>query len=70
MEHHHFKYSAHREPGHAHVHFFGAGAFSFGDVTLENGDMMEIAFEGYGRPLRNPVRVQPEPLTLVQAAAL
>jgi hypothetical protein len=70
MEHHHFKYSAHRQPGDAHVHFFGAGAFSFGDVTLEDGDVMEIAFEGYGRPLRNPVRVQPEPLTVVQASAL
>ena len=70
MEHHHFKYSAHRQPGDAHVHFFGAGAFSFGDVTLEDDDVMEIAFEGYGRPLRNPVRVQREPLALVQAAAL
>ena len=35
MEHHHFKYSAHRQPGDTHVHFFGAGAFSFGQVTLE-----------------------------------
>ena len=30
LEHHHFKYAAHRVPGQAHVHFFGAAAFSFG----------------------------------------
>ena len=30
IEHHHFKYPAHRQPGDVHIHFFGAGAFSFG----------------------------------------
>jgi hypothetical protein len=58
LEHHHFKFEAHRRPGDLHVHFFGASAFSFGaGVKLENGDVMEIAFEGFGRPLRNPLRV-------------
>lgn len=58
IEHHHFKYPSHREPGDVHVHFFGAGAFSFGDgVSLEEGDVMEVGFEGYGRPLRNVLRV-------------
>jgi len=32
LEHHHFKYDEHRRPGDAHIHFFGADAFSFGDV--------------------------------------
>ena len=70
MEHHHFKYEAHRQPGDAHVHFFGAGAFSFGEVTLEDGDVMEISFENFGRPLRNPLRVDRRPLALVQVTAL
>ena len=58
IEHHHFKFEAHRRPGDLHVHFFGASTLSFGDgVELADGDVMEIRFEGFGRPLRNPVSV-------------
>ncbi len=58
LEHHHFKYAAHRQPGDVHVHFFGADRFSFRDgVRLENGDVIVIAFNNFGRPLRNPVRI-------------
>lgn len=65
MEHHHFKHPAHRHAGDVHVHFFGADAFSFGDrVTLQDGDVMQIHFSGFGRPLRNPVRVDRSPQTL------
>jgi hypothetical protein len=54
LEYHHFKYAEHRQPGQAHVHFFGAAAFSFGaQVALHHGDIMEIAWEGLGRPLQN-----------------
>jgi hypothetical protein len=67
MEHHHFKYAAHRQPGDVHVHFFGAGAFSFGEVTLQDGDVMEISFEGFGRPLRNDLRIDREPVSLIEA---
>jgi hypothetical protein len=39
------------------VHFFGADCLSFSDhIRLQDGDIMQIAVEGYGRPLRNPVR--------------
>ncbi|SPE22518.1 conserved hypothetical protein [Candidatus Sulfopaludibacter sp. SbA3] len=58
LEHHHFKFEAHRRPGDVHVHFFGADAFSFGEgVRLQAGDVMQVQFEGFGRPLRNPLRV-------------
>jgi hypothetical protein len=58
LEHHHFKHQAHRVPGDIHVHFFGAGAFSFGEgVALEDRDIMHIEFKGFGRPLRNPIRI-------------
>lgn len=58
LEHHHFKYEAHRRPGDAHIHFFGADAFSFGDgVELKDGDVMELELEGFGRALRNPIRI-------------
>jgi hypothetical protein len=58
LEHHHFKYEAHRRPGDVHIHFFGADAFSFGaGIELADGDVMTVAFEGFGRPLRNPIRV-------------
>lgn len=58
IEHHHFKFESHRHPGDLHVHFFGACALSFGDgVQLENGNVMEISFENFGRALRNPLKI-------------
>ena len=60
MEHHHFKHAAHRRPGDVHVHYFGTSAFSFGEgLTLQNGDIMQVEFANFGRPLRNPVRIEP-----------
>jgi hypothetical protein len=60
LEHHHFKFEGHRQPGDVHVHFFGAHSLSFGDdVTLKDGDVMEVRYEGFGRALRNPIQVQP-----------
>ncbi|HVT30796.1 MAG TPA: AraD1 family protein [Lacipirellulaceae bacterium] len=58
LEHHHFKHAEHRRPGDVHIHFFGADMFSFKDrLRLEDGDVMSISFEGFGRPLRNPIRI-------------
>lgn len=58
IEHHHFKFEAHRRPGDVHIHFFGTDCLSFSDdIRLENGDVIQVAFQGFGRPLRNPVRV-------------
>jgi hypothetical protein len=59
LEHHHFKFEGHRQPGNLHVHFFGAHSLSFGEgLELQDGDWMEIGYEGYGRALRNPVHIQ------------
>lgn len=58
IEHHHFKYAVHRRRGDVHVHFLGTDCLSFSDnVRLQEGDIMQISAEGYGRPLRNPARV-------------
>lgn len=66
VEHHHFKYPQHRRRGDVHVHFFGADAFSFGaGLELEDGDIMVVAFQGFGRPLRNSIRISSEAETLV-----
>ena len=71
IEHHHFKYEAHRRPGDVHVHFFGADCLSFSDhIRLRDGDVMQIAVEGYGRPLRNPVRADKSKPTLVNVTSL
>jgi hypothetical protein len=71
MEHHHFKYPAHRQPGDVHIHFFGAGAFSFGaGIKLQEGDVMEVAFDGFGRPLRNPLSIERREPALVKVRAL
>ena len=71
LEHHHFKYEAHRRPGDVHIHFFGADALSCSaGVALADGDVVEIAFEGFGRPLRTVVVHTREPETLVRARPL
>ncbi|GAA5522191.1 hypothetical protein LQ318_10590 [Aliifodinibius salicampi] len=58
LEYHHFKYEQHRIPGMVHIHFFGADAFSFGEgISLQDGDRMNVSFEGFGRTLQNPVKV-------------
>jgi hypothetical protein len=71
LEHHHFKHDEHRRAGDAHVHFFGADLFSFKDrLKLEDGDVMVVAFEGFGRPLRNPIRIDRSEQTFVPVKAL
>ncbi|HEV2296227.1 MAG TPA: AraD1 family protein [Tepidisphaeraceae bacterium] len=71
LEHHHFKHAEHRRPGHAHVHSFGADLFSFKDrIRLEDGDEMIVAFDGFGRPLRNPIRLAREPQPFIEVRSL
>ena len=71
LEHHHFKHAGHRIPGDVHMHFFGADAFSFGEgLRLEEGDVMQVRFDGFGRPLRNPVRIDRSPQKLFAAVPL
>jgi hypothetical protein len=71
LEHHHFKHAGHRRPGDIHIYFLGADAFSFGEgIQLEDGDVMQVAFEGFGRPLRNPLVVDRSPQKLFAAATL
>lgn len=66
LEHHHFKYTEHRRAGQAHVHFLGAAAFSFGaQMKLEDGDLMQVAWNGLGRPLINPLAIDGQSPTLV-----
>jgi hypothetical protein len=71
IEHHHFKYETHRRRGDIHVHFFGTDCLSFSNgIRLQHGDVMQIAVEGYGRPLRNPVRVHNSKPALINVIAL
>jgi hypothetical protein len=59
LEHHHFKFEGHRQPGDVHVHFFGAHSLSFGEgIVLKDGDWMDVRYEGFGRVLRNSIRVE------------
>lgn len=71
LEHHHFKFDLHRRPGDVHVHFLGAHSLSFGQgIHLKSGDIMSIHFEGFGRPLRNPVLITDEKYSVVEVIPL
>jgi len=71
IEHHHFKYEAHRRPGDVHVHFFGTDGLSFSDgIILQDGDVMQVSIAGFGRPLRNPVRMAGGKANVISVKAL
>ncbi len=71
LEHHHFKFAGHRQPGMVHVHFLGADALSFGDnIRLTAGDITEVSFEGFGRPLSNPIAVDENMTSAVRVQAM
>jgi len=71
IEHHHFKYEAHRRPGDVHVHFFGTDCLSFSDgIMMQDGDVMQVSIEGFGRPLRNPLRLAGTRAELISVKAL
>lgn len=71
LEHHHFKFAGHRQPGQVHVHFFGTNALSFGSgVVLEDGDVAEVHFEGFGRALRNSIHKDAKPNHPVRVRSL
>src|SRR5665213_3311334 len=66
IEHHHFKFDGHRRTGDLHVHYFGACSLSFGaGIQLVDGDEMTVEFNGFGRALRNPLRVARDEAKLV-----
>jgi len=71
LEHHHFKYAAHRIPLQAHVHFLGADAFSFGKgIALQNGDTMRVFWTGLGRPLQNKISIATSAASLIRVKTL
>jgi hypothetical protein len=71
LEHHHFKFAGHRQPGSVHVHFFGANALSFAqNIVLQEGDVMEVRFDGFGRALRNPIHEEEKLLEPVRVRSL
>ncbi|HKF50673.1 MAG TPA: AraD1 family protein [Candidatus Acidoferrales bacterium] len=71
IEHHHFKYEAHRRAGDVHVHYFGADCLSYGEgIQLKDGDLMQVRFEGFGRPLVNPLQIADSSQSLTHVIAL
>lgn len=71
IEHHHFKFEIHRKPGDVHMHFFGTDCLSFSDhVRLQDGDVMQVAAEGFRRPLLNQVSVDKSAPNLINVVPL
>ena len=67
IEYHQFKYASHTIPLQAHIHFFGADAFSYGNgIKLQDKDMMRIQWNGMGRALYNPIKIATEKEKLVR----
>jgi hypothetical protein len=68
LEHHHFKYSAFRQPGDVHVHMFGTATLSFADgITTKANDVFEIEAKDFGLPLRNPIEIEAPAKVAVKA---
>lgn len=61
LEHHHFKYGIFRQAGDVHVHMFGTATLSFAKgIKPQNGDIFEIEATGFGLPLRNSLKIEPQ----------
>lgn len=62
IEHYHFRYDMFRRPGDLHAYFFGSPLLSCASgVSTQPGDRFEIDIPVFGRPLRNTLRLMPEP---------
>ena len=71
LEHHHFKFAAHRQPRRLHIHFMGADCLSCSEgIRLQSGDVTEIAFAGFGRPLRNTIAAEASLTTPLRVQAM
>ena len=71
IEHHHFKFAGHRQPGTVHVHFFGADALSFGEgISLQDADVMEVSFRDFGRALRNQIHEETRSQKMIRVSSL
>src|SRR5262249_35945506 len=71
LEHHHFKFEAHRRPGDVYFPFLWADCLSFGEsIQLAGWDVMEIGFQGFGRALRNCVHVDRPPSKRISVTSL
>lgn len=68
LEHHHFKYAMFRRPGDIHVHFLGTATLSYADgLRTRAGDVFEIAADGFGLALSNPLATAGGGLVTVRA---
>ncbi|RZA02752.1 MAG: GguC protein [Sphingobacteriaceae bacterium] len=66
LEYHHFKYEGHRMPLQAHVHYLGTNAFSYSiQLQLQDKDVMTVQWEGMGRALKNPIKINNEPEKMI-----
>lgn len=71
LEYHHFKYEGHRIPMQAHVHYFGADAFSYSTkLLLQQDDVMTVQWDQLGRALKNPIAIATEKEELLTVAVL
>lgn len=71
LEYHHFKYEGHRIPMQAHVHYFGADAFSYSTkLLLQQDDVMTVQWDQLGRALKNPIAIASEKEALITVSAL
>jgi hypothetical protein len=67
----HFESADYRQPGDAHVHFFGDRFFGAREgTTLKDGDEVVVEYENLGRALRNPIQMEQPAARRVAAVPL
>jgi len=65
IEFHHFKHEVFRYPQIASIHTLGTSKLSFPNRgAFEEGDAIEIGFEGFGHPLKNTVAKKDKPFVI------
>ncbi len=71
IEHHHFKYDLFCRPGDLNAHFLGTATLSYADgIEIQDGDIMRIKCDDFGKALENPLAKNNTPESCVHVKKL
>ncbi len=71
LEHHHFKYELHRQPGQIHLHFLGADALTLTHgVQLMDGDVVTVTADCFEFELASTIELDHNEVSVVETRVL